>query len=75
MGKRLNEIKLIIKEQENAGHRINNLNSIDMKWLIEQAETLQKIADTWVEIESDGTSEDADNFYTIVQDNLSAIQD
>ena len=49
MEKRLNEIKLIIKEQENAGYRVNNLNTIDMKWLIEQAEKYQKIEQSWKE--------------------------
>lgn len=38
MENRLHQIKLIIQEQENAGYRTNKLNTIDMKWLIEQAE-------------------------------------
>jgi hypothetical protein len=42
----------------------------DMSWLISRAETLQKIEDTWVSIETNGTKEEADNFYTIVQDIL-----
>ncbi|MFE4525502.1 hypothetical protein ACFRCQ_25900 [Cytobacillus firmus] len=44
-------------------------------WLIKQAELLKKISDTWVAIETNGTSEEADDFYTIVQDILTTEQD
>lgn len=44
-------------------------------WLIKQAETLQIIANRWVEIETNGTYEEANDFYTFVQDTLSARQD
>jgi hypothetical protein len=44
-------------------------------WLLEQAETLQKIADAWINIETNGTSEDADNFYIIIQDILTKNND
>lgn len=44
-------------------------------WLIKQAETLQIIADRWIEIETNGTYEEANDFYTFVQDTLSARQD
>ena len=55
--------------------RYKYLEDEHIEWLIQQAETLRKIADTWVAIETNGTSEDADNFYTIVQDILSPPQD
>lgn len=42
----------------------------DVQWLVKQAELLKRIADTWVAIETNGTSEDADNFYSIIQDIL-----
>lgn len=52
--------------------KVNNLmvEPINLEWLLKQAETLREIADTWVAIETNGTTEDADNFYTIVQDIL-----
>lgn len=40
-------------------------------WLIERAEILQEIVDTWIRIEEHGTKEEADDFYTIVQNILS----
>lgn len=43
----------------------------NFEWLLEQAKTLQKIADRWVEIETNGTYEEANDFYTFVQDTLS----
>ena len=46
------------------------LSPEDIEYLIKQAETLNRIDTTWVAIETNGTSEDADNFYTIVQDIL-----
>jgi hypothetical protein len=39
-------------------------------WLLQQAELLEEIANSWVAIETNGTSEDADNFYSVVQDIL-----
>jgi hypothetical protein len=43
----------------------------DRDWLITQAEKLDKITNTWIGIEENGTPEDASNFYTTVQDILS----
>lgn len=43
----------------------------DVQWLVKQAETLQKIANRWVEIETNGMYEEANDFYTFVQDTLS----
>ena len=39
----LRQIKSIIKTQSEEGYRVNKLNTIDMKWLIEQAETVRKV--------------------------------
>jgi hypothetical protein len=47
----------------------------DMNWLVEQADLLDKIAKRWIEIETNGTSEEADDFYTFIQDTLSPKQD
>ena len=46
------------------------INKADYDWLVEQAKTLQKITDTWIAIETNGTEKDAGNFYTTVQDIL-----
>ncbi|ETT61241.1 hypothetical protein BSK66_31620 [Paenibacillus odorifer] len=50
----------------------DGLLNLQVKWLIDQAETLQIIANRWIEIESNGTKEEADDFYTFVQDTLSS---
>ena len=42
MKNRLEDIEAIIKTQNEEGYRINNLNAIDMKWLIERAEQARK---------------------------------
>lgn len=47
-----------------------DIHQYDLYWLIEQAVMLKEIADTWVSIETNGRVEDADNFFTIVQDIL-----
>jgi len=39
-------------------------------WLIWRAETLQEIIDAWIDIEGHGTEEEADDFYTTVQNIL-----
>lgn len=75
MYNRLKEVKGQHNYQKKIDFFGQTLHPRDIDWLIEQAETLQKIDDTWVAIESSGTSEDADNFYTIVQDILSPKQD
>lgn len=54
---------------------VKYLQVVDLKWLLKQEDMLRKIADTWVAIETNGTSEDANNFYTIVQDILTPKQD
>lgn len=46
-----------------------NLEDEHIEWLIKQAETLQKIADRWCEIEFDQKGETSD-FYSDVQDLL-----
>lgn len=51
-------------------HKSGNLHQRDIDWLIEQAETLRIIANRWIEIETNGTKEESDDFYTFVQDTL-----
>lgn len=60
---RLNEVK--------GQNKFGNLHQRDIDWLIEQSETLRIIANRWIEIETNGTKEEADDFYTFVQDTLS----
>lgn len=60
---RLNEVK--------RQHHFGNLHERDFVWLIEQAEKLKVIANRWIEIETSGTKEEADDFYTFVQTALS----
>ena len=67
---RLKEVKRQHENKKKEDYFGVTLHPRDIDWLIEQAETLKKIGDTWVAIETNGTSEDADNFYTIVQDIL-----
>lgn len=46
----------------------------DFNWLLEQADKLQKLADCWVAIETNGTVEDANNFYSYFQDLMTEKQ-
>lgn len=55
--------------------RVDDLMPGDFQWLIEQAETVEKIAKRWIEIEDNGTPEEADDFYTFVQDTLTPESD
>lgn len=48
----------------------DGLLNLQVRWLIDRAETLQIIANRWIEIETKGTKEEADGFYTFVQDTL-----
>jgi len=57
----------VIKDSEGFGN-YSNVSIEEMDWLLEQAVKLQKLADTWIEIETEGTVEDADNFYSYFQD-------
>ena len=43
MENRLEDIKAIINTQNEEGFRVNNLNVFDMKWLIEQAESVESL--------------------------------
>ena len=72
---RLNEVKGMHEIGKKNDFNKINLHPRDVDWLIERAELLRKIDNAWEEIETNGTSEDADNFYTIVQDILSPPQD
>lgn len=51
--------------------RVDWLREGDFYFLLNQAKTLSAITKCWVDIETNGTTEDADNFYSIVQDILS----
>lgn len=42
----------------------------DIDWLVEQANTLRKIADRWINAEENGDEVDINEFYSIVQDYL-----
>lgn len=59
---RLKEVKM--------QHQFGKLHRTDIDWLVEQAEKLKVIANRWIEIETNGTPEEADDFYTFVQDTL-----
>lgn len=59
---RLNEVK--------RQHEFGHLHQRDTDWLIEQAEKLRTISNRWIEIETNGTPEEASDFYTFVQDTL-----
>lgn len=66
----LKDIKAIFLDQV---YNMNGTVTFDREhaeWLIEQAETLDKIARRWIEIEENGTPKEADDFYTFVQDTL-----
>lgn len=52
-------------------HENGSLHKRDIDWLINQAKTLRVIANRWIEIETNGTREEADDFYSFVQDTLS----
>lgn len=65
---------LSLIKQEFEKNLKDGLLNLQVKWLIDQAEILQKIADRWIEIETNGTKEEADDFYTFVQDTLSNEQ-
>lgn len=42
-----------------------------VQWLISKSRLLEKIANSWIGIETNERVEDANNFFTIVQDILS----
>ncbi len=61
---------LTLIKQEFEKNLKDGLLNLQVKWLIDRAETLQIIANRWIEIETNGTKEEADDFYTFVQDTL-----
>lgn len=65
---RLEEIKRVVESQKEA---VRKLSHNDLNWLIQQADTLCKIAESWIDIEANGSEADAVDFYTVVQDILS----
>jgi hypothetical protein len=64
---RLEEIINVVKSQNKS---VRKLSHNDLNWLIQQTETLHKIADSWVDVECHGTEVDANVFYTVVQNIL-----
>lgn len=60
--------------KENLGEGVNNIDDEQIQWLINQTETLIKIADRWCEIEFDKTDE-IDEFYGDVQDLLAETEE
>jgi predicted RNase H-like nuclease (RuvC/YqgF family) len=67
------EIKRLETENERLFGYIDTVESQqkEIERLKERTEKLDKIANTWIGIEENGTPEDASNFYTMVQDILS----
>lgn len=72
----LNYAKKLVREYQDSfdrdialGHA-QSLMRNHVKSLIYQAEIFQKIVDTWVGIEESGNVDDAEDFYTIVQNIL-----
>lgn len=72
----LNYAKKLVEEYQGSfdkdialGHA-QSLMRNHVKSLIYQAEIFQKIVDTWVGIEVSGNVDDAEDFYTIVQNIL-----
>lgn len=51
------------------------ISQSDFRWLAENAEALSKIADEWMRIEYRGTKEEADDFYSYVQDVLNGSEE
>lgn len=51
------------------------ISKSDFDWLMENAEALSKIADEWIRIEEQGKKEEADDFYSFVQDVLSGSEE
>lgn len=47
----------------------------DYRWLMSSSEAFSKIADEWLRIEEIGTKEDADDFYSFVQDVLTGDEE
>jgi hypothetical protein len=62
------QLKLI--KQEFDKNLKDGLLNLQVKWLIDQAETLQIITNRWIEIETEGTKEEANDFYTFVEDEI-----
>lgn len=77
----LNYAKKLVKEYQDTfdrdialGHS-QKLMRNHVKSLIYQAEKFQEIVDTWIDIEENGKIDDAEDFYTIVQNILAGDSD
>lgn len=77
----LNYAKKLVREYQDSfdkdialGHS-RKLMRNHVKSLIYQAEKFQEIVDTWIDIEDNGKIDDAEDFYSIVQDILGGGND
>ncbi|ETT45237.1 hypothetical protein C162_21913 [Paenibacillus sp. FSL R7-269] len=64
-----NEALNLIKQEFEKSLKVGLLN-LQVKWLIDRAEILQRIENRWNEVEGNGLSEGALDFYDFVQDTL-----
>lgn len=64
---RLREIIAVVDSQKEITRKMS-VN--DARWLIKRARVLQFIIDEWIGIETHGTKEDAEDFYSTVQEIL-----
>lgn len=69
----MNEILSRKTEKEDIEHIKDRIET--QKWLIWRAETLQEIIDTWIDVEENGKVDDAEDFYSIVQNILGGGSD
>ncbi|NWL87571.1 hypothetical protein DMN77_08130 [Paenibacillus sp. 79R4] len=65
--RRITKEKKLSKTEQ--GYEVTVTQS-DFNWLMSNAEALCEIADEWIRIEEQGTKEEADDFYSYVQDAL-----
>lgn len=64
---RLLEITAVVNSQNES---IRKMSVIDARWLIKRVGVLQFIIDEWIGIEAHGKKENAEGFYSRVQDIL-----
>ena len=62
--------EIMIKEIIEMRKNWNRTSDSDFEWLINQAEQLGRIIKAWINIETNGTVKEANDFYNIVQDIL-----
>lgn len=74
----LNYAKKLVREYQDGFDKVGHSQKLmrnHIKSLIYQAEKFQKIVDTWIDIEENGKNDDAEDFYSIVQDILGGGND